>query len=223
VGARWHDPDAGIWEIRDDASHHVHSKLMAWLALDRALRISATHRTPTHLVSRWRTARGAIADEVRERGFDPGLGSYTRSYGSTELDAALLILPRHGLHPAGSPEVRRTIAAVRGALSAGGPLLYRYPPGRDGLPGGEGAFLPCSFWLVQALAATGDTAEARQLFEELIARGGDLLLFPEELDPATGAYLGNYPQSLTHAALVQAALALPPPGPRTGTELATRS
>ena len=208
VADRWQDPDAGIWEIRGDEAHHVHSKLMAWLALDRALRISTTHRTAARHVSRWRAARDTVAHEVRAEGFRDDLGSYTRTYGSTDLDAALLILPLLGLHPPDSDEVRGTIAAVRRALSAGGPLVYRYPPGDDGLPGGEGAFLPCSFWLVEALARSGDLAEAHRLFDELVALGGDLALFPEEVDPASGAFLGNYPQSLTHAGLVQAALAL---------------
>jgi GH15 family glucan-1,4-alpha-glucosidase len=205
---RWKDPDAGIWEIRRDEAHHVHSKLMAWVALDRALRISRTHRTPRRDIGRWHTARDAIALEVRTAGFDQGLGSYTRTYGSRDLDGALTILPLVGLEAIDSDRVRGTLAAVRRSLSAGGPLLHRYPPGDDGLPGGEGAFLPCSFWLVQALAMTGEVTEARRLFEDLIVRGGELLLFPEEVDPSTGAYLGNFPQSLTHATLVQAALAL---------------
>jgi GH15 family glucan-1,4-alpha-glucosidase len=211
VAERWRSPDAGIWEVRGEAAHHVHSKLMAWLALDRALRISVTHRSPAHQIARWRSARDSVAAEVTTAGFNPELGTYTRTYGSTDIDAALLILPMIGIHPPGSARVHGTIAAVRRALSAGGPLLYRYPPGTDGLPGGEGAFLPCSFWLVQALAGTGRTTEARRLFEELLERGGDLLLFPEEMDPATDAYLGNFPQSLTHAALVQAAVALRTP------------
>jgi GH15 family glucan-1,4-alpha-glucosidase len=104
--------------------------------------------------------------------------------------------------------VRGTIEAIRTELSAGGPLLYRYPPGRDGLPGTEGAFLPCSFWLVQALARTGRRAEAVRLFQELLDHASPLGLYSEEMDPATGAHLGNYPQTLTHAALVQAALAI---------------
>ena len=189
---------------------------MAWLALDRAIRIAKTHRTADRHVARWRTARDAVAAEVTTDGFNVALGSYTRTYGSTDMDAALLILPLLGLDRPDSSQVRGTLAAVRRTLSAGGPLLYRYPPGDDGLPGGEGAFLPCSFWLVQALAAMGDLAEAREVFEDLIALGGDLLLFPEEIDPATGAYLGNFPQGLSHAGLVQAALALRPTGPRTG-------
>ncbi len=208
VARRWQEPDAGIWEVRDDADHHVHSKMMGWLALDRALRIAETHPVSARRRRRWRTARDAIACEVRTRGFDTVRGSYTRSYGSADLDAALLVLPLLGVEHVGSPRVAGTIDAIRADLCAGGPLLYRYPPGRDGLAGTEGAFLPCSFWLVQALAHTGRRAEAMDLFEALLDRGSGLGLFAEEMDPATGVQLGNYPQALTHAALVSAALAL---------------
>ena len=142
-------------------AHHVHSKLMGWLALDRALRIADTPPDvrSTH-VDDGAVERAAHRRRgVETRGFDPATGSYIRSYGSPELDAALLVLPLLGHRPADSPRVRGTIDAIRDELSAGGPLLYRYPPGRDGLPGTEGAFLPCSFWLVQALARTGRGAK----------------------------------------------------------------
>jgi GH15 family glucan-1,4-alpha-glucosidase len=208
VSRRWAEPDAGIWEVRGDAAHHVHSKLMAWLALDRALRIGETHRLPARQRRRWEDARAALGADVRDRGFDTTLGAYTRSYGSRDLDAAVLVLPLIGLEDTGSPRVHGTVDAIREQLSAGGPLLYRYPPGRDGLPGGEGAFLPCSFWLVQALAHSGRKDEAMELFTELLELGGPLGLYGEEMDPATGDHLGNYPQALTHAALVQAALSL---------------
>jgi GH15 family glucan-1,4-alpha-glucosidase len=208
VAERWRQPDAGIWEVRGDGAHHVHSKLMAWLALDRALRIAATRRTPARQVARWRAEREALAADVTASGYSPELGSYTRSYGSDDLDAALLVLPLLGLEPRHSPRVQATIQAVRRELGAGGPLLYRYPPGRDGLPGGEGAFLPCSFWLVQALAATGRVDAAARLLDDLLALVNPLGLLPEEIDPTTCGYLGNYPQALTHAALVQAALAI---------------
>ena len=120
----------------------------------------------------------------------------------------MLILPLLEIEPASSARVVGTVDAIRRQLSAGGPLLYRYPPGTDGLAGGEGAFLPCSFWLVQALARTGRRDEAEALLDELLPLGGPLGLFGEEMDPATGEHLGNYPQALTHAALVQAVLAL---------------
>jgi GH15 family glucan-1,4-alpha-glucosidase len=208
VARRWAEPDAGIWEIRADAAHHVHSKLMAWLALDRALRIAGTRRTGDRQRRRWEHQRDALATDVMARGFNPRLGSYTRAYGSDDLDAALLVLPILQFEPAGSPRTRGTVDAIRRHLAAGGPLLYRYPPGRDGLPGTEGAFLPCSFWLVQALAATGRVDEATDLFAELLGLAGPLGLYAEEMDPTTRAHLGNYPQALTHAALVQATLAL---------------
>jgi GH15 family glucan-1,4-alpha-glucosidase len=215
VARQWQDPDAGIWEIRGDAAHHVHSKLMGWLALDRALRIGEGHRLGEAQRRRWLTAREELAAEVRDRGFDPVRHSYTRAYGSDDLDAALLLLPGLGFEAAGSSRARGTVDAVRRELSAGGPLLYRYPPGRDGLPGGEGAFLPCSFWLVEALARTGRRGEALELFEELLGLATPLGLYGEELDPATGAHLGNFPQALTHSALVQAALALRDTAPGT--------
>ncbi|MFI6230604.1 glycoside hydrolase family 15 protein [Micromonospora echinospora] len=218
VARRWPEPDAGIWEIRAPAQH-VHSKLMGWLALDRALRIAETHPLSDRQRRRWQRARDAVADEVRARGFDPAAGSYVRSYDSADLDAALLVLPLLGMDDVESPRVHGTIDAIRSRLSAGGPLLYRYPPGRDGFPGTEGAFLPCSFWLVQALARVGRRREAVELFQAMVDHASPLGLYAEELDPATGAHLGNYPQTLTHAALVQAALAIrdaPAAGPGSG-------
>jgi GH15 family glucan-1,4-alpha-glucosidase len=215
VARRWREPDAGIWELRAPAADHVHSKMMGWLALDRAVRIAETHRVSARRLRRWRTAKDAIAAEVRTLGFDPVRESYTRSYGSGDLDAALLIIPLLGIEDADSPRLTGTIDAIRADLAAGGPLLYRYPPGRDGLAGTEGAFLPCSFWLVQALAHTGRRPEAVDLFEALLDRASALGLFAEEMDPATGAHLGNYPQALTHAALVSAALALRDTAPGT--------
>jgi GH15 family glucan-1,4-alpha-glucosidase len=208
VARRWREPDAGIWEVRGEPAHHVHSKLMAWLALDRALRIGDTHRLARRQARRWRTARDDIAAEVTANGFDPVKHSYTRSYGSGDLDAAVLILPMLDLEAPDSPRTHATIDAIRAELGAGGPLLYRYPPGRDGLPGSEGAFLPCSFWLVQALARSGRADEAQDVFDVLLDLANPLGLYGEEMDPRTGEHLGNYPQALTHAALVQAALAL---------------
>ncbi len=211
VARRWRAPDAGIWEVRGDGAHHVHSKLMAWLALDRALRLANGHRTSRRRRSAWERERDAIAADIRRYGFDPQLGAYTRAYGSEDLDAAVLLLPVIGLEPSGSTRVRGTIDAIARELDAGGPLVYRYPPGRDGLPGGEGAFLPCSFWLVQALAVTGRTAEAEKRFDELASLSSPLGLYAEEIDPLTRRHLGNYPQALTHAALLQAALSLRSP------------
>ncbi len=208
VSRRWQQPDAGIWEIRGDGAHHVHSKVMGWLALDRALRLSARHRTSARRVRRWSAHRRAIADEVRSRGFDASRGTYTRTYGSPDLDAALLVLPAVGFDASDPGRIAGTVDAVRRELSAGGPLVYRYPPGRDGLAGGEGAFLPCSFWLVSALASLGRLDEATQMMSDLVGVSSPLGLYAEEIDPLTGSHLGNFPQALTHSTLVQAAMLL---------------
>jgi GH15 family glucan-1,4-alpha-glucosidase len=208
VASRWEDPDAGIWEIRDDAAHHVHSKMMGWLALDRALRIGQTHNLRARQRDHWHKAKHLLAAEIRSEGFDPARNTYTRTYGSTDLDAALLVLPVIGLEETGSDRIKGTVDAVNENLSAGFPFLYRYPPGQDGLPGTEGAFLPCSFWLVQALAHTGRRSEATALFQALLKNANELGLYSEEIDPVSGDLLGNFPQALTHAALIQAALAL---------------
>jgi GH15 family glucan-1,4-alpha-glucosidase len=181
---------------------------MAWLALDRAGRIATTHRTAARRRARWQAERDAIAADVVANGFDDERGTFVRAYGRSDLDAAVLVLPLLGLLPSRSRHVVGTIEAVRRELSAGGPLVYRYVPGDDGLAGTEGAFLPCSFWLAQALAATGQVDDAADVFEQLLGLAGPLGLFAEEADPATGEQLGNYPQALTHAALVQAALAI---------------
>ncbi|MGH9264057.1 MAG: glycoside hydrolase family 15 protein, partial [Acidimicrobiales bacterium] len=183
VAARWREPDAGIWEVRGDLAHHVHSKLMAWLALDRALRIAPHHRVGPRRRRRWEAEREALAADIGDRGFDRAKATFTRTYGSADLDAALLILPLLGLEAPGSPRVLGTIDAVRRELGAGGPLLYRYPPGEDGLAGEEGAFLACSFWLVQALAVAGRVAEAAALFDALVRLASPLGLFAEEMDP----------------------------------------
>jgi GH15 family glucan-1,4-alpha-glucosidase len=214
VAKRWGEPDAGIWEVRADTVHHVHSKLMAWLALDRALRLSVHHRTTTRRTRRWTTQRAALREEIESRGFDAELGSYTRSYGSRDTDAALLVLPQLDFEPTDSSRIRATLDAVSRDLGAGAPLLYRYPPGDDGLPGKEGAFLPCSFWLVEGLARSGRAEEAHRLFRDLLALASPVGLYAEEMDPLTHHHLGNYPQALTHAALVQAALALRDSGVR---------
>jgi pentatricopeptide repeat protein len=208
VAATWAEPDAGIWERRSSPANHVHSKLMGWLALDRAIRIATARgdrRTARQL--RWIVARNALADDIRSRGFDAAHDTYSGAYGSAALDAAVL-LPVLELEPATSPRALGTIDAIRRRLGAGGPLLYRYLPGSDGLVGDEGAFLPCSFWLVQALARTGRHDEADAMFDELLSLGGPLGLFGEEMDPATGEHVGNFPQALTHAALIQAARVL---------------
>jgi GH15 family glucan-1,4-alpha-glucosidase len=209
VARRWRQPDSGIWEVRGEPAHWVHSKLMAWLALDRAARIASRLPTSARRVARWCSERDAVGRDVLANGFDHERNTFVRAYGRTDVDAALLVLPLVGLEPPGSARVRGTIAAIRSELAAGpGSLLFRYRRGDDGIEGSEGAFLPCSFWLAQALASTGDVDGAAEVFDELAALGGPLGLFSEEADPSTGALLGNHPQALTHAALVQAALAV---------------
>lgn len=217
VAATWRLPDAGIWEQRGEPAHHVHSKLMAWVALDRAAR-TASRRGDRRgkRTARWIHERDALGADIRARGFDESLGAYTRAYGSPDLDAAVLLLPVLEFDPPTSPRVLGTIDAIRRQLGAGGPLVYRYLPGSDGLDGGEGAFLPCSFWLVQALARTGRHDEAMQLFDDLLELGRPLGLYGEEMDPTSHDHLGNYPQALTHAALIQAALALAEQSGRVG-------
>lgn len=207
AATRWQQPDAGIWEVRGPPRHYVHSKLMAWLALDRALRIAATHRTSNRRRRRWQQARGLLAHAILTRGIDPTRPALVRAFDDSELDSALLLAPLVGLLDAGSAVIVGTVDGIRRELSDG-PLVYRYPPGHDGLAGTEGAFVPCSFWLVQALARTGRRPEAEALFSELVEASNPLGLYPEEIDPRSGEYLGNYPQALTHAALVQSALAL---------------
>lgn len=203
----WKEPDAGIWERRGDPDHHVHSKLMAWLCLDRALRISSTQRTRAGRLERWESERDALAKEIRKRGFDSSRSTYVRSYGSTDTDAALLILPVLEFE-SDTSKLTGTMAAIRHELDAGGGLLYRYIPESDDLKGREGAFLPCSFWLVQALARTGQRKEAKQLFENLLSMANDIGLYAEEIDPLSREALGNFPQAFTHATLIQAALSL---------------
>ncbi len=146
--------------------------------------------------------RDAVASDVTSRGFDSARGSFTRGYGSHDVDAALLVLPLLGIEPAAFPRVLGTIDAIRRDLGAGGPLLYRY----TGAAEQEGAFLACSFWLVDALARAGRRDEAEQLMEELLAAANDVGLYAEEIDPETGAFLGNLPQGLVHLALVNAAV-----------------
>jgi GH15 family glucan-1,4-alpha-glucosidase len=205
VARHWREPDAGIWEVRGEKRQYVHSKVMAWVALDRGLRMLQERRDARRL-SAWSRARDDLAAEIKKEGFDAARGSYVWHYGSHELDAALLILPI--LEFDDDARVERTVSAIATELDAGGGSVYRYRPGIDGLAGEEGAFLPCSFWLVQALARSGRTIDAEALFDRLLAFGNDVGLLSEEVDAQSGELLGNFPQAFTHATLVQAAVAL---------------
>lgn len=206
VAERWAEPDSGIWERRGPPSHHVHSKVWAWLALDRALSIARLRPVAARRARRWAAAREALAADVRDRGYDAARRTYVREYGRPELDAALLLVAGTGFEPPGSERMAGTVDAIRRELGAGGPLLYRHAPddGDDGPR--EGAFVACSFWLAQAQAHLGRQDEAAAQMEQTCRLANDVGLFAEELDPATGAHLGNFPQVLSHSSLVQAAV-----------------
>jgi GH15 family glucan-1,4-alpha-glucosidase len=198
----WREPDEGIWEIRGERRHFVHSKVMAWVAFDRAVR-TVEDQGVDGPADRWRAVRDEIHAEICEKGFDPELGSFVQSYGSQELDASLLMLPLVGFLPPSDPRLRGTIEAVeRELLQDGFVLRYRSEGGVDGLPPGEGVFLPCSFWLANCYELLGRHDDAVELFDRLVGLANDLGLLSEEYDPAAQRLLGNFPQAFTHLALV---------------------
>ena len=205
----WRNEDAGIWEVRGPLRHFTHSKVMAWVAFDRAIRICEEFGQPGP-VERWRGLREEIKEQVLQYGWSEQKQAFTQTYGSDALDASLLLIPLVGFLPADDPRVVATVEAIRRELEVDG-LVYRYREtehGVDGLPPGEGAFLACSFWLVEVLAIQGHREEARRLFEQLLALRNDVGLLAEEYDPVDRRQLGNFPQALTHLALVTAALSL---------------
>ncbi len=199
-------PDYGLWEWPGDPEHFVHSKVMCWAALERGIRLAdeCMRRAP---VRRWKRARDELRETIEKEGYDSDRGVYVQAFGRSELDAALLLLPRVEYVAWDDERMLRTIAALREELDAGEGLLYRYTRD-DGLPGREGAFLCCSFWLSECLARAGELHEARTVFDQAMARANDLGLFSEEVDPKTGELLGNFPQGLTHLAHIDAAVAL---------------
>ncbi|MGD6751147.1 glycoside hydrolase family 15 protein [Streptomyces sp. BH105] len=206
----WREPDEGLWEVRGPRRHFVHSKVMVWVAADRTVRAMEDDPSLPGDIDRLRKLRDAVHREVCERGYDAERGTFTQFYGSSELDAALLLIPRVGFLPPDDPRVIGTVDAVRDELSYEG-LLRRYSADGtavDGLPGQEGTFLVCSFWLADALHMTGRTKEARELFERLVALRNDVGLLAEEYDPAAGRQLGNFPQAFSHIGLVGTALTL---------------
>jgi GH15 family glucan-1,4-alpha-glucosidase len=206
VANNWRRPDAGIWEIRSPPQHFVHSKAFLWIALDRACRMADRGLIPDGR-ERWEPAAQDIRAFVEESGFDAELRSYIRAPAMREVDASILTLPLCDWAEPGGERMRSTIDRVREDLGAGGPLLYRYR-GSDGVPGGQGAFVACSFWLVDALARIGRLHEAVELMDELIGLANDVGLYAEEIDPGSGAFLGNFPQALTHLALINAAVTI---------------
>jgi GH15 family glucan-1,4-alpha-glucosidase len=207
----WWEKDAGIWEVRGPKRHFTHSKVMAWVAFDRGVRLCDEFDRDGP-VARWRQARDEIRAQVLERGWSERKQAFTQSYGSDALDASLLLMPIVGFIAADDPRFVSTVEAIRRELSVDGLLLrYRAEGDVDGLPPGEGVFLACSFWLVEVLAMQGKVEEARALFARLLGLGNDVGLFSEEYDLIAGRMLGNFPQALTHLALVEAALALRAP------------
>ena len=203
--AAWREPDEGIWEVRGPRRHFTHSKVMAWVAMDRAVKAVEEFDLPGD-AALWRGIRDEIHAEVCARGFDPQLNSFVQFYGSKELDASLLMLPLVGLLPATDPRMLGTVAAIQAQLCKDG-FVERYPTasGVDGLPPGEGAFLICSFWLADNLALQGRVGEARELFEGLLALCNDVGLLAEEYDPRAKRLVGNFPQAFSHVGLINTA------------------
>ncbi len=203
--ALWREPDRGIWEVRGPPQHYVHSKLMAWVALDRAARLGALldeHPRP----ARWAEEAERLRSWLLTRGYDEERRSFRQAEGSSETDASNLRIPLVGFLPFDDPRVQGTLDRIQRELSRG-PFVYRYRAG-DGLPGEEGAFLAVSFWMVECLARSGREAEARRAWRQLLRSGTPLGLFSEEYDPLSHRRLGNFPQALTHIALLRAASAL---------------
>jgi GH15 family glucan-1,4-alpha-glucosidase len=204
----WDEPDEGIWEMRGGRRHLVHSKVMAWVAFDRAVRM-AEHFQLEGPVDRWRELRRRVHHEVCERGFDRERGTFTQSYGSRGLDAATLMIPLVGFLPPDDERVAGTVDAIMRELYVDGFVLrYDSCEADDGLPPGEGAFLPCSFWLADCLAMLGREEESRALFERLAGLANDVGLLAEEYDPRLGRMVGNFPQAFTHVGLVNTAMNL---------------
>jgi len=200
----WTEPDEGIWEVRGPRRHFTHSKVMAWVAADRMVKMSeAADGAPT---DRWRALRAAIHADVCRHGFDPARNTFVQSYGARDLDASLLMIPLVGFLSPEDPRVRGTVAAIERDLMVDGLVQrYRTASGVDGLPAGEGVFLACSFWLVDNLVLQGRHDEARRLYDRLLGLRNDVGLLAEQYDPRARRQLGNFPQALSHIALINSA------------------
>jgi GH15 family glucan-1,4-alpha-glucosidase len=208
----WDQPDEGIWEVRGPRRHFVHSKVMAWVAVDRTIKLVESGDAHGPL-EKWRELRDDIHRDVCEKGYDPERNTFTQSYGSKELDASLLLIPQMGFLPPDDKRVIGTIEAIQRELSTSDGFILRYPTdgenaGVDGLEGDEGAFLACSFWMADDLAMIGRVDEARKLFERLLALRNDLGLLAEEWDPRLQRQVGNFPQAFSHVPLIDTALRL---------------
>ena len=208
--AAWREPDEGIWEVRGPQRHFTHSKVMAWVAADRAVKDIETYGLPGD-AARWKRLRDSIHEEVCRKGYDPARGSFVQYYGSKELDSSLLMIPLVGFLPAEDERVRSTVAAIERELGWDG-FILRYQTSAsghvDGLPPGEGVFLACTFWLADNYWLLGRRDEARRLFERLVGLCNDVGLLPEEYDPVAGRFLGNFPQAFSHVSLVNTAFNL---------------
>jgi GH15 family glucan-1,4-alpha-glucosidase len=208
LAEQWDEPDNGLWEIRGPQRHFTHSRVMVWVAFDRAVRAVEDHGLPGP-VERWRELRDRVREEVLAKGFDAERGTFVQHYDTAEVDASLLTIPLVGFLPGDDERVIGTIRAVEEDLMRDGFLLrYRTQTGVDGLSGSEHPFLACSFWLVSAYAAAGMRPEAEELMGRLCALANDVGLLSEEYDVAGDRMAGNFPQAFSHLALVQAALAL---------------
>jgi GH15 family glucan-1,4-alpha-glucosidase len=207
VAVHWTDPDSGIWEVRATAEHYVMSKVMCWVALDRGVRLARDFDLPAD-IPRWEAARDAVWAEVMERGWSEKRQSFVQFYGTEALDAANLIIPMVGFLPPDHERVKGTVAAtLNGLTSDDRELVYRYR-NDDGLPGEEGVFSICTFWMAQALILSGDPEQGERIFCRMLKHANHVGLYSEELDPKTGGFAGNFPQGLTHIALINCALAL---------------
>jgi GH15 family glucan-1,4-alpha-glucosidase len=206
----WHEPDEGIWEIRGPRQHFTHSKVMAWVAMDRAVKVVERFGLDGP-VDRWRMVRDEIRAEVLAKGWNADRRAFTQFYGSDRLDASVLLMPAVGFLPATDERMRATVDTIQRELCRDGLVLRYQTAGSgnvDGLPGEEGVFLACSFWLADDLALMGRTTEARALFERLLGLANDVGLLAEEYDPAAGRLLGNFPQAFSHVAVVNTARVL---------------
>jgi len=206
VCAHWQEPDSGIWEVRGGLRHFVYSKVMCWVALDRGIRAAEQLNLDAN-IERWRIVRDQIRIDILTHGYNPQIGAFTQSYDSTALDASNLLLPLVGFIAPDDPRMRSTVDCIIDQLTDANGFVYRYHAG-DGLPGGEGTFTICTFWLVDNLAMQGRVDEARSLFERLLSYSGQLGLFSEEVGTNGMKALGNYPQAFTHIALINSAFNL---------------
>ncbi|MGH9189702.1 MAG: glycoside hydrolase family 15 protein, partial [Acidimicrobiales bacterium] len=203
---RWREPDEGIWEVRGGRQHFLYSKVMCWVALDRALTM-ARPLGNLRQVRRWARAREEIRRTILEQAWSERAGAFSQAFGSDELDASSLVMPLVGFLPATEPRMRATIEAVASRLTDERGLVYRYRS-RDGLAGEEGTFLLCTFWLAEALAGAGELDRATETLERAAGCANDLGLLAEEVDTSSGELLGNFPQAFSHVGLVNAAWAI---------------